>query len=99
MNMELQTKSETVSDILEVLLSEIERHADKNIKKQFITELDRNGKLCSIRGTESITLDKNQFLSAAIILLTEHFETKEAALRFQLSRMLENRLKNAELKF
>lgn len=98
MNMELQTKSETVSDILEVLLSEIERHADKNIKKQFITELDRNGKLCSIRGTESITLDKNQFLSAAIILLTEHFETKEAALPVSAPRMLENRLKNAGIK-
>lgn len=96
-NMELQTKSETVSEILEVLLSEIERHTEKDIEKQFIAELDRNGRLASLSDTGLNKLDKNQVLSIAAILLTEHFGEREIALPVSAPGMLEKNLKDNKI--
>lgn len=91
-NMELRTKSETVSEILEVLLSEIERYTLPVIEKQFITELDRKGGIRILSDASGDKLDKNRILTAVILVLTEHLEINRAAIPVSAPQMIEENL-------
>lgn len=88
-NMEIRTKSETISDLLEVLLPEIERITEKDNIKQFSADIDRSGRLCALYNTEGEAVEKNMLLAIQMTVLTEHFGVKNVALPIYASKKLE----------
>lgn len=91
-NMEIRTKSETLSDLLEVLLPEIERITEKDNVKQFSADIDRSGRLCALYTDDGNTVDKSKLLAIQMMVLTEHLGIKTAALPVYASKKLETSL-------
>ena len=70
-NMEVRTKSETVSELLELLLSEIEKLVgERNEKKEFWAEISENGESLTLFTSDGRQLSQEQcFAVMAMVLL------------------------------
>lgn len=94
-NMEIRTVSETVSESLEVILSEIERLTDTAHVREFEADIDRSGQHITLYSSDGSIIDRNTYLSICAILLVEYFGSNAASLPVSAPKSVTDMLKDS----
>ncbi len=91
-NMELRTRSETLSDVLELLLGEIETMVPDATPTEFSADLSFNGQELFLFSNDGEKLSKSALLYIISIILLRHFGCKTIVLPIYASSALEELL-------
>lgn len=91
-NMELRTRSETLSDILEILLGEIENMAREASPREFSADLSFNGQELTLFDGNGQQLNKSGLLYIISVVLIRHFGCRTIVLPVYASSALEEML-------
>lgn len=94
-NFEARTRSETISEILELLLGEIERFAAENAPKEFSADISRSGQQATFFTSDDKSLDNNRQLAIIAVVLLKHLGCRKIVLPVSASAHLEQIIKNA----
>ena len=79
-NVSISTRSETVSDVLELILYELEKITDVNNTTEFSAEISNDGQNITLFDKNKNEIDKNKVFAIGIILLIEHFNSDKIVL-------------------
>ena len=88
-NMEIRTRSESVSEILEILLSTIEKKAISNPIKQFSADIADNGQNIILYTADGKLVDTNKLLGIISVILIKRFEYDSVVMPISVSERLE----------
>lgn len=88
-NMEIRTRSESVSEILEVLLGTIEKRATANAIKQFSADIADNGQDIILYTTSGQLVDTNKLLGIIAVILIKRFDYDYVVMPISVSERLE----------
>ncbi len=91
-NMEIRTHSETLSDILEVLLGEVENMAQYNSPVEFSADLSFNGQKVTLYAKDGKRLDRPAIMYITSVILIRYFGCKTIALPIYAPSALEEML-------
>lgn len=91
-NAEIRTRSESVSEVLEILMKEIEKKAVSNPIKQFSADIADNGQDITLYDSVGNSLDYNKFLGIISVLLVKRFGCDSVVLPISVSEKLEEYL-------
>ena len=97
-NMELRTRSEGISDILEILLYDIELITPQSTKKEFSATISKDGQQIIIFSSNGTPLNNNQILYIISMILLKHLNAETIVLPVSASSQLEELLKGESCK-
>lgn len=93
-NLEARTRSETVSEILELILGEIEQSVIEDSPKEFSIDIAGNGEQFILYTADGKKLDNNMLLYVLSIVLLKHMNVKAIVLPVSAPSQLEELIKN-----
>lgn len=79
-NIEIRATSETISEILELLLDEIELRTQYDAKKEFLSDISFNGEKIKLYKSDGQMLNDSQLLSLLSVVMLEHLGCREIVL-------------------
>ncbi len=89
-NMELRTRSETVSELLESLLAEIEKHMEQSGgMAEFQADVSENGQSLTLFTSAGLPLSMDQTLAWYAVLLCKYFQVQNVVLPVSASSQIE----------
>ncbi len=88
-NLEARTRSETVSEILELILGEIEQRVSEDAPKEFSIDIAGNGEHFFISNADEKRLDNNTLLSVLTVVLLKHMDIRTIVLPVSAPTSLE----------
>ncbi len=91
-NVELRTRSETLSEILENLFCEIENAGQRNVSPEFSADICQNGQGLTLYTNNGQRISESTLLYIISIVLIKHFNCKKIVLPIYASSALENLL-------
>ncbi len=89
-NMEIRTKSETISEILEILLGEIELKTSEDTETEFSLDLGFSGQQFTVFSASGEKLDNYKLFSLIVIVLLKHLGIRRIALPVSAPLQLED---------
>lgn len=84
-NMEIRTASESVSEILETVLSELEKITNLGSKKEFEVDITLNGQSFYLYSTDKVQIDKQTLFAVCTKLYLEYFGARRIVLPVSVS--------------
>ncbi len=94
MNMELHTRSETISDLLENLFSAMTLITSDKADKAFLAEISSSGEDIKIFSPSGACVDRNQLICIISLILLRHLKLKTVVLPVYAPSQLEELLKS-----
>lgn len=79
-NIEIRATSETISEILELLLGEIELRTQYDAKKEFLSDISFNGEKIRLYKSDGQMLNDSQLLSLLSVVMLKHLGCREIVL-------------------
>ena len=83
--MEIRTASESVSEILETVLSELEKITNIGSKKEFEVDITLNGQSFYLYSTDKVQIDKQTLFAVCTKLYLEYFGARRIVLPVSVS--------------
>ncbi len=88
-NASLRTRSEVISELLEIIFAEMERHALPSVAPEFFCDINGSGENLSLFTPDGNLIDKNRVLYIMAIILIKHFNEKTVVLPISAPASLE----------
>lgn len=96
-NMEIRTVSESVSEILEAVLGELEQITKIGSKKEFEVDIAPDGQSFYLYSADKVQIDKQTLFAICAKLYCEYFEKKQIVLPLSVSDRIRSQLDGVEI--